>query len=141
MTRAALLFVFWCLSLSVSAVRSADAADDLLGKFTGRPMRYHAAPFAEGIVEELEVRRDNGDFTLDATMNAMNFETGMDHVSNTFWHLSGHGKLVRGRIRFTYEARYAGGSTETGHGVFRRAGRRFILKVDKAEYVVRRKGT
>jgi hypothetical protein len=46
-----------------------------------------------------------------------------------------------GSIRFTYEARYAGGGLETGHGLFRRAGRRFILTVDDAEYVVRRKET
>jgi hypothetical protein len=102
-------------------------------------MRHHNGPFTEGIVEQLEVTRDNGQFTLEAAMNAMNFEGNMDHVSNTIWHFTGRGRLVRGTIRFTYEARYGGGSTETGHGVFRRSGRRFILAVDDAEYVVRRK--
>jgi hypothetical protein len=96
MQRTGFLIAICWFGLGGSVACGADGVDDLLGKFTSRPMHYHKGPFTEGIVEQLEVRCDNGEFTLDATMNAMNFETGMDHVSNTFWHFSGHGKLVRG---------------------------------------------
>lgn len=128
-----------CLCFLGAAADGAGKEEDLLGTFTSRPTRQHADSFTESIVELLEVKRDGDGFTLEATMNVMNREDGMDHVSNTMSHWTGRGKRVGAAIRFTYEATGAG-SSERGQGVFRRAGRGFVLKVDDAEYPVRRNG-
>jgi hypothetical protein len=139
MLRTRFILIVCCLSLSCAMALASDEGDKLIGAFSGRPARQHAGSFTETIVEELKVSRVEQEFALEVTMNTMNREDGMDHVSNTIWELTGHGKLVEGTIRFDYEARVAGGSTETGHGTFRRAGRKFVLTIDNAHYTVRRK--
>jgi hypothetical protein len=142
MQRTVFLIVVFCLSLCGSAISGTDMPDDLLGTFIGQRQLEidYTQPFSEGVVEQLEVRRDGAEFALDAKMNSMNFEEGMDRVSNTRWDISGYGKLVQDHIQFRYEARFGGNHTkEGGRGVFRRSGREFILTLDGYEYFMQRK--
>jgi hypothetical protein len=132
MQRTVFLIVVFYLSLCGPAISGTDIPDDLLGTFIGQRQLEidYTHPFSEGVVEQLEVRRDGAEFVLDAKMNSMNFEEGMDHVSNTRWNISGYGKLVQDHIQFRYVMHFWGKTEEGGHGVFRRSGREFILTLD-----------
>jgi hypothetical protein len=120
-----------------AAAGEAEAAAALVGTFTNRP-----GPGSLGthsVVEELQVALEGDNYRLTATMNITNREDGMDRTSNTFWTWTGEGRLVRGRIQFTYEARFVGGGLESGRGSFRASKGKYVLELDGSKHTVRRK--
>lgn len=112
---------------SLSGGRSHTTAP-FAGDYSGRALDS-GYEYGDLLVENLEVSEINGIYRLKGTMNATNEEPGMDHVSNTYSHWTGVGKVQGDTLVFSYSDT-DDPQAKSSKGTLRVKGKHFILVID-----------
>jgi hypothetical protein len=119
-------------TMTAAAFADAAPAENFVGSFEGESLGAHSS--GQSFVICLRVTEQAGTYSLFALMNDTNWESGMDHTSNTHWRWTGSGSIQRGILIFIFSSPH----TPPEKGSLQRTRRGLLLKLGTVQYRIQR---